>query len=66
MAMTRTQLRQQAEIARFKAAKNKPLERRRVQAFMAQITRAVAQILGGDLLNIRSVQGSPPNHLTKP
>lgn len=49
MAMTRTQLRRQAEIARFKAGKNKPLERRRIQAFMSPITNAMNQILSGEI-----------------
>lgn len=49
MAMTRTQLRRQAEIARYQAGKNKPLERRRVQAFMEPITRAMNQILAGEV-----------------
>lgn len=49
MAMTRTQLRRQAEIARYQAGKNKPLERRRVQAFMAPITNAMNQILVGEI-----------------
>lgn len=49
MAMTRTQLRRQAEIARYQAGKNKPLERRRVQAFMSPITNAMNQILAGEV-----------------
>lgn len=49
MAMTRTQLRRQAEIARYQAGKNKPLERRRVKSFMEPITKAFASILQGSV-----------------
>lgn len=47
MAMTRAQLRRQAIIAKAKAAKHKPLERRRVRSFMEPVTRAFSQILQG-------------------
>ena len=39
MAMTRAQLKRAAIIAQCKAAKDKPLERRRVRSFMEPITR---------------------------
>ena len=47
MAMTRAQLRRAAIIAQCKAAKDKPLERRRVKSFMEPITKAMQHILQG-------------------
>lgn len=47
MAMTRQQLRLQTMRDRAKAAKHKPLERRRVRAYMEPVTRAFAMILQG-------------------
>ena len=49
MAMTRAQLRRAAIIAQCKAAKDKPLERRRVKSFMEPITKAFASILQGSV-----------------
>ena len=49
MAMTRAQLRRAAIIAKCKAAKDKPLERRRVKSFMEPITKAFASILQGSV-----------------
>lgn len=49
MGMSRVQLRRQAEIARFNAGKNKPLERRRIKAFMEPITRAMNQLMSGEI-----------------
>lgn len=49
MAMTRAQLRRAAIIAKCKAAKDKPLERRRVRSFMEPITSAFASILQGSV-----------------
>ena len=49
MAMTRAQLRRAAIIAKCKAAKDKPLERRRVRSFMEPITNAFASILQGSI-----------------
>ena len=49
MAMTRSQLRRAAIIAQCKAAKDKPLERRRVRSFMEPITNAFASILQGSI-----------------
>lgn len=49
MAMTRAQLRRQAIIAQCKAAKDKPIERRRVKSFMEPISGAFAQILQGSV-----------------
>lgn len=47
MALTRAQLRRAAIIAQCRAAKDKPLERRRVRSFMQPITEAFSQILQG-------------------
>lgn len=47
MALTSSQLRRQAIIAQCRAAKDKPLERRRVRSFMEPITRAFASIMQG-------------------
>jgi hypothetical protein len=47
MPMTRAQLRRAAIIAQCRAAKDKPLERRRVRSFMEPITRAFALISQG-------------------
>src|SRR5574343_909327 len=49
MAMTRAQLRRAAVIAQCKAAKDKPLERRRVRSFMEPITKAFQHILQGSI-----------------
>lgn len=49
MALTRAQLRRAAIIAQCKAAKDKPLERRRVKQFMEPITTAFQQILHGSI-----------------
>lgn len=49
MAMTRAQLRRAAVIAQCKAAKDKPLERRRVRSFMEPITTAFNSILHGSI-----------------
>lgn len=49
MAMTRAQLRRAAIIAQCKAAKDKPLERRRVKSFMEPITKAMQHILQGSV-----------------
>ena len=49
MAMTRAQLRRAAIIAKCKAAKDQPLERRRVKSFMEPITKAFASILQGSV-----------------
>ena len=49
MAMTRAQLRRAAIIAKCKAAKDKPLERRRVKSFMEPITKAMQNILQGSV-----------------
>ena len=49
MAMTRAQLKRAAIIAQCKAAKDKPLERRRVRSFMEPITNAFASILQGSI-----------------
>ena len=49
MAMTRAQLRRAAIIAKCKAAKDKPLERRRVKSFMEPITKAMQHILQGSV-----------------
>lgn len=49
MAMTRAQLRRAAIIAQCKAAKDKPLERRRVRSFMEPITKAFSNILQGSV-----------------
>lgn len=47
MSLSRVQLRRQAIIAQCRAAKDKPLERRRVRSFMEPITRAFASIMQG-------------------
>lgn len=49
MAMTRLQRHRAAVIAQCKAAKDKPLERRRVRSFMEPITRAFATIMQGSV-----------------
>lgn len=49
MAMTRAQRHRAAVIAQCKAAKDKPLERRRVRSFMEPITNAFASILQGSV-----------------
>ena len=49
MTMTRAQLRRAAIIAKCKAAKDKPLERRRVKSFMEPITKAMQHILQGSV-----------------
>lgn len=55
MAMTRAQLRRAAIIAKCKAAKDKPLERRRVKSFI-QPPRNLA-INGGEVEGDRSAVG---------
>lgn len=50
MAMTRLQLKRAAAVAAAKAAKDKPLDRRRVKAFMEPITKAFALMLQGDVM----------------
>lgn len=49
MAMTRSQRHRAAVIAQCKAAKDKPLERRRVRSFMEPITKAFTSILQGNI-----------------
>lgn len=49
MPMTRAQLRRQAVVAKSKAARSKPIERRRVRQFMKPITSAMNQIMQGSV-----------------
>ena len=49
MSLSRAQLRHQAIIAQCRAAKDKPLERRRVRSFMEPITKAFASIMQGSV-----------------
>lgn len=49
MPMSRQLLRHKALVARYHAGKNKPVERRRVQAFMAPITLEFNRMLTGEL-----------------
>lgn len=50
MAMTRMQRRRAAIIAQCKAAKDKPLDRRRVRAFMEPVTSAFREIMQGSVI----------------
>lgn len=49
MAMTRQQLRHQAAIARYKADRNKPPQRKQMQAWLAPIRKALAEIRTGEI-----------------
>jgi len=48
MSLSRAHRHHLAAVARYQAGKNKPLERRRVQSFMAPITKAFNQIVTGE------------------
>lgn len=53
MPMTRQQLRRQAEIARYKAAKAKPPTRRQAIAWLAPIRAALAELRTGEVDSLR-------------
>lgn len=48
MSLSRQQRHHLAAVARYKAGKNKRLERRRVQSFMSPITKAFNQMMTGE------------------
>lgn len=49
MAMTRTQLRHAAAVARYQAGKNKPPTRKQAKAWLAPIRKALAEIMTGEV-----------------